>query len=62
MPLHIVAAYPENDCKVYVTKTGKTVWVASGTFMEKHLSVNGSSEHNALAKWIDIAEWRYRTS
>ena len=62
MPLHFVDAYPEKDCEVHVTKTGKTVWQASGKFMDEYVTVKARSEASAVRQWIDIAEFRYRSS
>lgn len=61
MPVHIVKAYPET-CEVSVTQRRKTVWVASGMFRGELLVVKGRSERTALRDWIDIAEFRYRSS
>ena len=61
MPLHTVSPHPEKNIQVAVTQTRKTVWTATGEFMGEHLSVKGSSERNALNKWVEVAEFRYRT-
>ncbi len=62
MPLHIVDAYPEKSCEVHVTKTGKTVWQASGEFRGEQLIVKARSETAAVRQWVEIAESRYRSS
>lgn len=60
--LHRVDAYPEYGCEVFVSKSGKTVWVASGKFQGEPLTVKGRSEMAALRQWVEIAESRYRSS
>ena len=62
MPVHFVDARPETDCRVYVNRTERNVWMAVGTFMDKHLSAKGNSELNALNNWIKVAESRSRSS
>jgi hypothetical protein len=62
MPVHSVDAYPEKACRVGTYQKSKTVWIASGDFQGEPLQQQGRSEQSALAKWKDIAEWRYRSS
>lgn len=62
MPMHLVDAYPEKACRVATYQKSKTVWIASGDFQGEPLQQQGRSEQSALAKWKDIAEWRYRSS
>jgi hypothetical protein len=59
MPLHIVDTYPVKGCQVLAVKIGRNVWVAAGTFMHEHLSVNARSESGAVAEWKNLAEFRY---
>jgi len=40
--LHTIRVYQES----------KTMWVAVGQCMGKRLSANGSSEHDAIKRWI----------
>jgi hypothetical protein len=61
MSVHTVEAYPET-CQVSTYKRGKTVWIATGTFMGEPLQQQGRSEATALRNWKDIAEFRYRSS
>ncbi|MDR6787657.1 hypothetical protein J2Y58_000998 [Sphingomonas sp. BE138] len=60
--MHSIDAYPEKACPVFVNQTGKTVWVASGSFRGEPLIVKGQSERAAADQWKELAEWRYRTS
>lgn len=61
MAVDTVEAYPET-CEVSTYQRGKTVWIATGTFMGESLQQKGRSEATALRNWQDIAEFRYRSS
>lgn len=61
MAVHTVNAYPET-CQVHTYQRSKSVWIATGTFQGETLQQTGRSEGAALARWKDVAEWRYRTS
>lgn len=62
MTTHSIDAYPEKNCAVFVTATGKTTWEASGEFRGEPLSVKARSEVGALRLWRELAEARYRSS
>ena len=44
------------DVEVY--QKSKTVWIAVGEYMGKHLDTKGSTEGAALRRWVEAARYR----
>ncbi len=61
MGRHTVTAHVW-PCEVMTRQKSKTVWIATGEFMGEYLEQKGSSERVALKRWVEIAEFKYRSS
>lgn len=46
------------DVEVHVFQKSKTVWIASGTYMDQHIEVSRRSWTAALAAWREAARYR----
>ncbi len=43
---------------IHVYQKSKSVWIASGTYMDEHLDVKRSTRGAAIKGWIDAARYR----
>jgi hypothetical protein len=43
---------------VYVTQKSKSVWIASGSYLEHSIETKGSSATSAAKHWADAARYR----
>ena len=48
----------EKPCEITVVQKSKSVWIASGEYMGKQITVQGRSANNAAAIWRDAAHYR----
>jgi hypothetical protein len=48
----------EDPCEITVVQKSKSVWIASGEYMGKAITVQGRTANNAAAIWRDAAHYR----
>ena len=46
------------DCVVHVELRSKTVWVATGEYLGKTISVRGRTANSAVKRWVAAATYR----
>lgn len=54
---HTVKVWNE-EIEVHVYQKSKTVWIATGTYMDHHIEVSRRSASAALSAWRDAAKYR----
>jgi len=50
------------DHEINVIRLSKTVWLATGIFMDETLREKGRSEESAARKWAELANYLKRAS
>ena len=59
MGKHMVRVWEgEEPVEITVVQKSKSVWVASGEYMGKSITVQGRSANSAAALWKDAAHYR----
>jgi hypothetical protein len=48
----------DKPCTITITRTSKTVWIATGEYMGRRIEVKGRSESSAANGWVQAARDR----